>query len=138
MWGLKMPQFDVSDILNDTDFLDCIVLTRNVQTVDNNGNATNTAKKYVNPYYIDFYGVVTQGGGERLDRGEAGERNQQTITIVTRHKLTAGRVLPSGEADSADVVTWNGNRYTVVQVDDYSRYGMGFIQAVCELLTLTG
>ena len=39
-----------------------------------------------------------------------------------------------GEGLDADIVTWNGRRYTVVTVDDYSRYGAGFTCATCRLL----
>jgi hypothetical protein len=49
--------------------------------------------------------------------------------------LTAGG--PAGTTP-ADLVVWKGARYTVVNVDDYSHFGAGFVAATCDLIPVAG
>ena len=80
-----------------------------------------------------FAGVVTQDAGAVLRRIAAGELINGSISVITRFALLAG-----SPTNTADVVQWNGNSYTVSQVADYSRYGVGFVEAICDLVALTG
>lgn len=123
-----MPDLDVSEILTDPEFLDStLVCVRSVQTVGTDGIAVLAQTKTA------FAGVVTQDGGEVLRRIAAGERITGSIAVVTRFSLLAG-----SPTNTADVVQWGGNSYTVSQVSDYSRYGAGFVEAICDLVALTG
>jgi hypothetical protein len=123
-----MPLLDVSDVLDDPDFADdSLICMRNPQTMGEDGRAISV------PVPIPFSGVVTAMSGQELLRKPDGEYNQGTISIVTRFLLYTGNT-----ALSADVVVWNGNSYTVTQIDDYSRYGSGFCQATAELQQLAG
>ena len=121
-------RLDVSDILTDPDFVDSsLICLRQVQTVGSNGLAVNVEKK------INFSGVVTSDSGARLVRTPTGERIQDNMTIHTQFVLTDG-----ARGLSADVVVWNGQRYTVAMVNDYSTYGRGFIVASCDLIPFSG
>lgn len=122
-----MSALDMSDVLSDPDFLDSMTCTRNAQTVGANGIAALT------PTVFKFYGVVTMAGGDELKRLAEGERIVQTIRVISKFALTDGQA-----GQTADIVTWNGARYTVTQADDYSRYGQGFTQAICTLIPLSG
>ena len=122
-----MPDVDVSELLSDPDFADALVCERNAQVVSSGGIATNIAQTF------DFLGVVTSDRGKELARLAAGSHITGSILINTEFRLTNGR-----DGIAADVVTWNGARYTVVTVDDYSRYGAGFICASCDLIPLAG
>ena len=126
-----MPFLDMSDVLLDPDFIDNMTVTRNTQSVDQNGNASDSSVTW------NFYGTVTSKGGKRLNRNSVGQFESQTIFVVTLFPLTTGTNM-TGVTIDADVVTWNGLTYTVTSIDDYSRYGAGFIQATCELITLGG
>jgi galactose-6-phosphate isomerase len=123
-----MPNLDVSSVLTDPLFADmslrCI---RQRQTVGTDGIAVNT------PVPVPFSGVVTAASGTVLEREAEGSRVSGSINIVTRFWLEDGK-----NSLAADIVTWKGRRYTVADVQDYSRYGPGFIQATCELLPITG
>ncbi len=127
-----MPHLDVSDVLLDADFLDTLQVTRNTQTVGSNGMAVNATKTW------EFFGVVTSHGGHSLKREADGERSQQRILVITTMRLIDGRTKVDGTAQSADILTWDGSTYTVVNVDPYRRYGAGFVQAECELIPVTG
>lgn len=122
-----MPLLDMSDVLTDPDFTDCLVCMRNAQVIDDNGRGTLV------PTPFPFYGIVTSEGGDELKRLAEGEIISQKIRIISKFLLTDG-----GIGFTADIVQWNGATYTVRQVDDYSRYGQGFTQATCELIPLSG
>lgn len=123
-----MPVLDVSFILDDPDFCDnSLVCIRNRQSVGDNGLAVETHER------LPFSGVVTQDSGDKLNRGDAAAYQSGTIFIATRFMLTAGV-----RGASADIVHWGGSAYTVVNVKDYSSYGDGHIEAVCEQLPLDG
>lgn len=124
-----MAQLDVTEILLDPDFMDTgLVCKRSVQSIGDNGRATNTVSS------TPFAGVVTSDKGDILERIAGGERKKGSITIHTMFRLAAG----SGEEIIADVVTWQGRDYTVVNVNDYSHFGRGFVAASCDLLPLAG
>lgn len=56
-----------------------------------------------------------------------------SIRIVTRFRLIdakAGR--------TADIVTWRGREYTVTNVNDFTNWGRGFIEAHAELRNFSG
>ncbi|HET6804880.1 MAG TPA: hypothetical protein VFH59_05485 [Frateuria sp.] len=123
-----MPLLDVSEVLLDPDFADSLVCTRQSQTVGNDGMAVNTTTD------TDFVGVVTAASGNNLVRTPEGAYTKGDICIITTYRLRA-----SATGDGmADVVTWNGTRYTVTQVNDYSRYGSGFVWAVADIIPLGG
>lgn len=122
-----MPLLDVSEILLDPDFVDSLVCARQTQTVDNNGIATDSAVS------TPFYGVVTNDTGDLLMRLAEGSRVKGSITVHSRFLLQAG-----SDGQDADIVTWNGRSYTVTNVGDWSRFGIGFTAANCDLIPLSG
>lgn len=123
-----MPFLDVTDVLFDPDFCDTsLVVTRNQQTVDRQGFASNEAVK------IQFSGVVTVDRSLEARRMQAGQVITGAILIVTTERLTAGQT-----SRDADVVTYQNRDYRVTFVDPYTAYGAGFVQAHCELLPFDG
>lgn len=117
-------RLDVSDLLTDTDFVDTFTVTRNVQTVGDDGLAVSTSQVY------SASGVV-QPASSRIIRNAEGQIITGEIVVYTRFRLTEG----GGDRD-ADVVTHNGEDYTVISTDDWSRWGKGYIRAVCKTLRL--
>lgn len=123
-----MPLLDCSDVLLDPDFCDrTLVCERNTSATDNNGRG------YIKTETIPFSGVVTSDKGELLQRGVVGQHVTDNITVITRFRLRDG-----GSDADADVVRWNGKRYTVTKVNDYSTYGIGFTENGCEMIPLSG
>lgn len=123
-----MPFLDVTEVLLDPDFCDyTLVCTRNAQTVDADGFATNVSQD------IPFNGVVTVDRSLEAKRMAAGQSIGGAILVVTQFRLTQGR---SGL--DADVVLYNGRHYRVTFVDPYTSYGAGFVQAHCELVEFNG
>lgn len=122
-----MPLLDVSELLTDPDFCQRLICTRLKQIVGENGLAVNS------PVRIPFTGVVTQMSGAELERNAVGELITGTILVCTKFRLTDGKV-----GLTADIITMGPRRYTVINVYNYSQYGQGFIEAVCDLIPLEG
>ena len=115
-----MPFLDVSDILDDPIFRDdSLVLLRAMESVDADGIAQRAVGE------TEFSGVVTSESGRNLQRTPDATRSLGGILVHTKTRLTEG-----------DEVRWNGLIYTVRTVDDYSRYGVGFVAAICDLKTV--
>lgn len=117
-----MAQIDVSDLLLDPDLADSVTLIRRSAATNGfgEGELTETATPET---------MVVQGAeGEVLERMPQGARLKDIITVFFRGELHA-------EADDgyADVIVWNGRRYQVKNVTDYSNFGAGFTSAECLL-----
>lgn len=123
-----MPLLDVTSVLYDPMFMDASgTYTRNVQTIGAHGRAV------VTPTTTALYAVYTNKDGSLLQRMAGGEHIEDTITVHTQTRLTAGQT-----GDTADIVHWSGADYTVTNVANYSTYGAGFVMATCEILNLDG
>jgi hypothetical protein len=129
-----MPLLDVNDVILDPDFLDELFYTRLMQTIGADGMAVNTPTK------TKFYGVVTSMKGQSLQRqGDgSGEYMTQTIMVITTTQLDDGGTSGVSDRHTADIVTWDDQDFTVVNIDPYSRYGRGFVQATCEMVSIEG
>jgi hypothetical protein len=123
-----MPYLDVTDVLVDPDFVDSsLTCKRSALSTDGTGLGQLSTTT------IGFAGVVCSDRGLVLDRTAVGERAFGSISIITQFRLR-----DSGTGATADIVQFNGREYTVTRVDDYSRFGRGFIQAIAELKPLAG
>jgi galactose-6-phosphate isomerase len=131
-----MPLLDISELVSDPDFCELrLICSRMTQVIGENGLAVNT------PVRIPFVGVVTQVSGAELERNAVGELITGTILVCTRFRLTdgkAGTTGPPQTGTTADIVQWGPRTYTVINVYNYSRFGRGVIEAVCDLLPLAG
>lgn len=123
-----MPFLDVTDVLSDPDFCDTsLICYRSVQIRDEDNFVTNR------PQEISFSGVVTVDRALEAKRMAAGQCISGAILIITSFRLTQGQ---SGL--DADVVIYQGRKYRVTFVDPYTSYGVGFVQAHCELIDFNG
>lgn len=124
---MARPLLDVTEVLIDPMFQDTeIQVTRVTETIDNNGVAQHVETT------TQFAGVVVQNSGDQLKRLEDGSRHGDSISIYTQTDLVDGK-----EGRTADIVTWQARRYTVMNVLDWSTYGRGFKHAICDLLDVT-
>ncbi|QIP56833.1 head-tail adaptor [Hafnia alvei] len=123
-----MPFLDVTDVLSDPDFCDTSLLClRQIQICDEDNFITNKSEE------IPFTGVVTVDRALEARRMAAGQTISGAILIVTTFRLTQGQ-----ESLDADVVIYQGRKYRVTFVDPYTSYGVGFVQAHCELMDFNG
>ncbi|AOK00185.1 hypothetical protein [Burkholderia vietnamiensis] len=123
-----MAFLDVTEVLLDPDFMDTgLLCNRMTQTVDDHGRAQNTVAS------TPFAAVVTSDKGDILHRNADGSRIIGSITLHTMFRLMDGSA-----GYDADEVEWAGRTYTVVNVNDYSHFGRGFVCATCDLKPLSG
>ena len=119
-----MPFLDVTRVLSNPRFADAATVTRTTVAVDpQTGRTVETTTETA------ISVVVTSDKGRNLQRNPEAAISTGSILMHSTFRFTEG-----GEGLDADIVTWNGRRYTVVTVDDYSRYGAGFTCATCRLL----
>lgn len=115
-----MPDLDMSDVLVDPMFNDKFDVERRTLTVGNDGIGALSIQTF-----DDVIGVVTAGKSD-LVRDPDQQHMPRTISIVTQFRLRG----PAPNTQ-ADVVVWAGNRYVVNLLDNYTRYGPGWVQAEC-------
>lgn len=121
-----MPLLDVSFVLDDPDFADVITVTRQVETVGNNGRAIVTPQTFP-----DVSAVVTQGSGDTLKLMPEGSSLEGVIVVHTRFTLVS-----ETETTQPDIITYAGSNYQVTTVNDWSRFGSGFTIGICKLKDL--
>lgn len=117
-----MADLDVSDIILDPDFSQPIVIQRNrISTVNGIGLSE--------PYQLQAVAVVVPAGSIELNRLPDAEMVKGRVHIYTQFPLTSG-----DDGLTADIVLWRGRSYTVSAVDDYTQFGVGFVDATADLL----
>lgn len=124
-----MSFIDVTDVI-----LDPMVagqtaqVVRRQQEVDDSGESTVTLS--VVPEIVCG---IWPSGSNQLVRTEDYSTLGQEFTIVTTFRLRGQTREPStGRSFLPDLVVHDGNAYIVNQVNEYTHYGAGFIEATCE------
>jgi galactose-6-phosphate isomerase len=117
---------DVTDVLLDqdlgTEFIS--VIQRPIVMVK--GRATVPA-----PVRTDNVAAVVNSGVSDLDRAKDQQNMPNKISVHTLFRLTG----PAKDAMNAQFhpsqIIWRGDYYVVSSLDDYSKYGAGFVRADC-------
>ena len=121
-----MPLLDVTEILTDPLFAEKVTVERRAITMGDNGRQVFTTTTF-NPI-----AVVTSAATQDLERTAVGEWRGHQISVITKFRLRG----PS-PGFQPDVVVWNGDPHVVIQIDDYTHYGPGFVEAICESMSGT-
>jgi hypothetical protein len=118
---------DVTDVLLDPMIAgERFTVLRRRELVNNLGVAEWQWETFPN-----IIGSVTPTGDQSLVRDEGFQAQAKTILVITAFKLRGESKDEARRNYQPDVVVWNENYYMVRTVDDYSRYGAGFVQAEC-------
>lgn len=115
-----MADLDVSEVLDDPDFADGVVVVRRSQTVDEHGRATQSS--------TSITGVVmniSPTGRNDVERLDDSQKQLRSIKAITRFRLQGPTV-----GMLADLVAWQGSMYLVAVVDPYTHFGGGFVEAI--------
>jgi len=121
-----MASLDMSDAF-DPDTMDEAVCVRSgPQTINESGIASQATSN------TTFYGAFISEG-RWIQRGADWERVSGSMLCVTPFLLNDG-----SKGQTADVVVFAGRSYTVSNVNDFSNYGPGFVDATLDLLPLSG
>jgi galactose-6-phosphate isomerase len=121
-----MATIDLSDIVDDVDFDMEFRVVQAIEIVGSNGRATFTNKT------IKTHGSVQPATPRGLQLLPDSVRVEGALTIYTRYPLRI-----NDGVRAADTVLWEGRRYVVSNVQPWSQWGRGFINATCTLHDLT-
>lgn len=122
-----MPGLDVSEAFDES-FFDQFNLVRRLEGVNNSGRSVT-----VDTVTEGLYGVVTMASPNDLERLPEADISKKSIIVVTQNRLQLSSAGPDADHTyKADVVYWAGDYYQVTTVEDYSRYGEGYIWALCQ------
>lgn len=120
-----MSALDVSELLVDPDVAGTgFTVIRREEIINDNGRSVVTENR------ITAAGSVFPTGDNSLAREAAFQAQGKSLTVVTLFRLR-GVAQGGGKQYQPDLVEWNGSRYTVREVEDFTRYGAGFIKADC-------
>lgn len=120
-----MPFLDVSDLTTDPDLADTFTVTRRKEVLDHGRVST------IDTVYADQAGVIDMAGPDDLKRFPEGQITGRVISIVTPFRLMASGKIGADQYQP-DVITWEGSDYTVINVDPYTQFGAGQVEALAE------
>ena len=112
-----MADQDVSDVLTDPDFTSSFDLVRYTEVAVGKGRSVDSEG-----HFPGLIGVVLSATARDVIRVPDLTRTAGSIVIYI-----TGFVI-----EEQDVVTWNGADYVVLQVDDMTNFGAGFVRASCK------
>jgi hypothetical protein len=119
-----MPSLDLSEAF-DPEIIDTFDVIRRKQVTNDFGEADNGST-----VFSAVTGVVDAGDDNKIAIHTDEQHFGKTISVVTKFRLRG--VSKVGSAEYApDLILWNGDYFKVIVVEDYSRYGLGWIQAQC-------
>lgn len=129
------PQLDVSDAILDPNFAEELCVIRRQYCIQKiGGNAVVCEPQKLNPI-----GVVTQGSSSNF-RQEPDAQNATSIITVHAYQFQfydPETIKSQNLQFHPDLIEYNGNKYIVTKVLNWSRYGQGFTQVEASLYQYT-
>ncbi len=117
---------DVTDVILDqdlgTEFIS--VIRRPIVMVK--GRATVPA-----PVRTDNVAAVVNSGVSELMRAQDQQNMPNKVSVHTLFRLQGPAKDSAGDQFQPDIILWRGDYYVVNSLDDYSKYGAGFVRADC-------
>lgn len=116
---MSRPFLDVSDVLLDPMLVQTFAVKRRTEVVGTNGRTTITETTH------NGIGTICMASNNQLDRLDDQQRMGRHLSIVTKFRLqgpTAGR--------QPDLIYWEGDWFIVQDLDLYTQYGAGFVEAI--------
>ncbi len=123
-----MPLLDVSELFSDPDFATTFYVERTTEDVQPNGRNRPVTAITTDP----VVGVVQPAGPTTLARLAEGSNLTGAVEIWTKFPLSNGK---GNDYQGADVVIWQGARYTVIDSEPWLEYG-GHYRVVARLADL--
>lgn len=119
------PSLDVSEVLTSPEFMDTVDVIRRSQVTNQFGEPVITSTK------ITISAVVTNAGPNDLKRLPEAQLFDSVISVITQFRLRGVSKDKTGASFQPDLVVWDGATYIVSTLDNYSRFGAGFMESLC-------
>ena len=124
-----MPMINVTPLLFDSYIAgEKFTVYRRTEAVNSYGESIVAGQVY--PSVI---GQVSPIGPNNLLREPSFTSTEKSIYVITNFPLTKGSLDNNGNTYQPDLVQWKNSFYIVCRTEDYSKYGAGFVAAVCEV-----
>jgi len=121
-----MPDIDVTDVvLGSAVAGEEFIVIRRVETVQQNGEST------VQTFNYPAFGSIQPEGDNDLEREADYDAAVRSIEVITPFRLRLAAVDQQGKQFKPDIVSWKGNNYVTITVEDYSHFGRGLNRALC-------
>jgi hypothetical protein len=120
-----MATLDVSQVPICAEFGDTFQVQQRTDQLSQTGRST-AGQIWSGPGPITCIGTIYPTGENSLVRQEDQQHGLKTLTIVTPYRLRT-----TAPGCQADVVYYRGNMFIVKEVNDYTPFGAGFVEAVC-------
>jgi hypothetical protein len=124
------PLINVITAITSPMLADGFAVIRRQQTVGNNGRAT-----FATTPFLNLHGAVYPSSKNDLERFPNLQVMGKTITVITRFALR-GVSETAGTDFAPDIVQWHGDNFVVMDLQDFSSWGNGFILAICQSMDL--
>jgi hypothetical protein len=124
------PLVNISLAITSPMLADQFSVIRRTQTVGNNGRASFTSATPQNAC-----GTVYPSNKNDLERFPNLQVMGKALSVVTRFALR-GESEVAGTDYAPDIVQWHGDNFVVVDLQDFSSWGNGFILAICQSMDL--
>lgn len=98
---------------------------RRQETVNSYGESTTTNTT------LDAVGGITPTAENSLVREDAFQTQSKTIRVITTFRLQAMGIGADGNKYQPDLILWHGDYYVIKTLNDWSSYGIGFVEADC-------
>lgn len=118
-----MPQLDLREALLDPMMVDFFAVVRRQESITQKGRSSTVKRRF------NTFGIVDAASPNDLDRLEDYQFQTKAISVVTQFKLR-GVSQQSKKNYQPDLIFWASDYFLVRTVEDYSRYGAGWIQAI--------
>lgn len=121
------PYLDVTDAILDPALAgtDAFTVIRRRQIVGQNGRASTDRT------YLRLLGVIVPTGKNDLTRAAAFEIQAKTIDIITTARLFGPARDIANQQYMPDIIVWAGSHFIVTEIEDFTRFGGGFVEAHC-------
>ena len=127
-----MPFIDVTDLLTDS-----FIAGENFTVYRRKENINPFGESIVTVQIEQAVGQISPTSPSNLVRDPAYSSQYKNLDVITTFRLIGAGQDISTQAYQPDLVLWKGNFYIVNKVDDYTHYGAGFVQAICDAFDWT-
>lgn len=115
-----MSRVDVSDIILDSDFVGEMKIVRREARTNSRGENVNTE------VCVDTFGTIQPASGKAVQRLPEALRNANYRSFWVQGKITE-----ASEGRYTDILVFEGERYQVTLVMDWSAWGGGWSEGLC-------
>jgi|GEM_PF-801361 len=122
-----MPFLDVTGLLSDPDLADTFDVIRRQEQVGQDG-----VSRILLTVFKGVVGVVSPASPNQLQQTPDGRRMQNAVTVVTTFRLQGVAKDEVQRTYQPDLVRWSSDLYQVRAINEYTRFGAGFVEAVSE------